>query len=203
MSNYSVKPERQHKSRVASRPHWDVHVKDSTTVEMANLHTRHTPTLWKHSKQPPLTVQGMQNTQQYRAGHTEHTAILSNTVQGVQNTQQYCAGRTEHSAIPCRAYRTLSNTVQGMQNTQQYCAGHTEHSAITVYGMQNTQQYHTGHTEHSAITVQGIQNTQQYHAGYTEHSAIPCRACRTLSNTMQGMQNTHPFSTKDHKQTLH
>ena len=44
---------------------------------------------------------------------------LSNTVQGMQNTQQYRAGHTQHSAIPCRACRTLTHSVQ--KTTNKHC----------------------------------------------------------------------------------
>ena len=120
MSNYSVKPERQHRSREASQPHWDVHVKDPTVVENSKTtHSTHNNTLETFHATPTNRAGhaehfaiGMQNTQQYRGGHAEHT---------------YSAEHAEHTSMPHRAYTTLSH----------YRAGHAEHSAI---GMQNTQQ---------------------------------------------------------------
>ena len=133
MSNYSVKPERQHRSREVSQPHWDVHVKDPTVVENSKTaHSTHNNTLETFHATPTNRAGhaehfaiGMQNTQQYRGGHAKHT---------------YSAEHAEHTSMPHRAYTTLSNTMQGIANTQQYHAGHTQHSAITVLGMQNTQQ---------------------------------------------------------------
>ena len=119
-----------------------MHVKDPTAVENSKIaHSTHNNTLETFHANPTNRAGhaehfaiGMQNTQQYRGGHAEHT----HSAEHAEHT--YSAEHAEHTSMPHRAYTTLSNTMQGIANTQQYHAGHTQHSAITVQGMQNTQQ---------------------------------------------------------------